>query len=65
MRTGLTPIFLLAVVALCGCSGGDKPPPQQVIAEPAMQALEKAKTVEATVEQHKADIDAAVDTQGQ
>ncbi|MEP7312337.1 MAG: hypothetical protein ABI859_07120 [Pseudomonadota bacterium] len=65
MRSSLTPMLLLAVSALGGCSGGDKPPPQQVIAEPAMQALEKARTVEATVEQHKADIDAAVDTQGQ
>ncbi len=76
MRTVIKPMFLVAAAAaaLCAC-GRDKPAPPpasqgesqpaSVIAAPAVQALEKAKTVDATVQQQKADVDAAVDAQGQ
>ncbi|HEV7633065.1 MAG TPA: hypothetical protein VGO41_08730 [Steroidobacteraceae bacterium] len=65
MRKVLKPMLLLAAIALCACSGDPPPKEEQVIAAPAIQAMEKAKTVEATVQQQKADIDKAVEAQGQ
>ena len=80
MRKVLKPMLLLAATALCACSS-DPPPQspsaptgpsqstpakrEQVIAAPAIEAMEKAKTVEATVEQQKADVDKAIEAQGQ
>ena len=63
MRKVTKPMLLLAALALCACSSDKKS--EQVIAAPAIEAMEKAKTVEATVEQQKADVDKAVEAQGQ
>jgi len=65
MRKVLEPMLLLAATALCACSSDPPPKEEQVIAAPAIQAMEKAKTVDATVQQQKADVDKAVEAQGQ
>jgi len=65
MRKVLKPMLLLAATALCACSSDPPPKQEQVIAAPAIQAMEKAKAVEATIQQQKADVDKAVEAQGQ
>ena len=65
MRYLLKPMLPLAALALCACSSDKAPTQTQVIAAPAIEAMEKAKIVEETVEQQKADVDKAIEAQGQ
>lgn len=65
MRKMTTPrrLTVAALVALAIGACGDKQP-TEVIAQPAMQTMERARDVQATVDQQKKDIDAAVEAQG-
>jgi PBP1b-binding outer membrane lipoprotein LpoB len=65
------PIFIFAAVALAACSE-DKPPPKVEVAQPPqktvfdtqLKALQKAKDVQKTVDQQKADQDKKLEEAG-
>ena len=55
----------LAAVLLAACSATPPPPtPQKSVIDTQMKALDKAKAVEATVEQSKQDADRKIDDAG-
>ena len=55
----------LAALLLAACSATPPPPtPQKSVIDTQMKALEKAKGVEATVEQSKQDADRKIDDAG-
>lgn len=68
----MTRLLALAALLLLAACGKDKPapppqpePPRKTVIDTQLKALEKAKTVEGTVEQQKQDIDKKVDQDGQ
>lgn len=56
-------VYCLALSALAGCSGADKPaPPPAVLSDPQQQALQKAQALrDQHAEQRKAELDARMD----
>jgi PBP1b-binding outer membrane lipoprotein LpoB len=52
-----------SVLFIAGCASPDPPPPKKTVFDPLLQAEERAKDVQKTVDQHADSTRKAVDTQ--
>jgi hypothetical protein len=53
----------LSILFAVGCAPSDRPPPQQTAFEPLLQAEQRARDVQKTVDEHADATRKAVDTQ--
>lgn len=62
MQTRMLPVFAAALLSV-SCSGAIAPPPQpsKTVIDAQLKALDKAKAVQQTVDQHKVDMDKKLD----
>ncbi|MHB8719908.1 MAG: hypothetical protein ACYDAH_00745 [Steroidobacteraceae bacterium] len=53
----------LSILFTVGCAPADQPPPQKTVFEPLLQAEQRARDVQKTVDEHADATRKAVDTQ--
>ena len=53
----------LSILFTIGCAPSDRPPPQKTVFEPLLQAEQRARDVQKTVDEHADATRKAVDTQ--